>query len=112
MDPLHLIVLTLATWRISSLFVFENGPWFAFERLRSSAGIYFHMHPKDGPIKIVPDTFFAQLLDCLWCFSVYAGGVLVILYFLLPVFTFYACLPFALSALAILTNLVVEKLTN
>lgn len=108
MDPLHLIILALATWRISSLFVYETGPWFLFERLRSRAGIYFHMHPKDGPIKITPDTFFAQLLDCLWCFSLYTGGVLGLLYFLLPAFTFYICLPFALSTLAILINQAVE----
>lgn len=120
MDWLHLLVLALATWRISSLFVNEDGPWFLFERLRTRSGIYFHVSPlnKDYHVrdeyltKIVPDRFWSQLLSCVWCFSLWCGGTVVIAYLFFPALTFYACLPFALSALAILFNLVVEKLTN
>lgn len=123
MDPLHLIILALATWRISSLFVNEDGPFFVFEKLRTRSGIYWHVpmpyHIESiqhsvlmEPVLIVPDRFFPQLLSCVWCFSAHAGGALVLLHFLLPTITFYAALPFALSTLAILINLVVEKLSN
>lgn len=120
MDWLHLIVLALATWRISSLFVNEDGPWFIFVIFREWSGIYFtypyHVPPSSphdfGKEKVVPLRLLPQILSCIWCTSVYVGGILIIAYYFFPALTFYASLPFALSALAILFNLVVEKLTS
>lgn len=116
MDVLDLLIYILATWRISSLLVNEDGPWFIFERLRTWSGIYYHTLSKnyhvdpDEYIKVVPDKFLPQLLSCVWCCSIWAGIVFVIFIRLSPWGAFYFALPFALSAGAIVLNLVVEKL--
>ena len=55
---LELILLSLAVWRITALFVYDDGPWGIFVRLRDTIG---------GP------------LTCFWCASVWVslGGVLL-----------------------------------
>ena len=49
---LELILLSLAVWRITALFVYDDGPWDVFVRLRDAIG---------GP------------LTCFWCTSVWVG---------------------------------------
>lgn len=56
------ILIGLAAWRLSSLLVMENGPWGAFERLRTLVGI------KPGPI----EGFLPELLSCMFCTTVWA----------------------------------------
>lgn len=123
MDFLHLLIFSLATWRISSLLVNEDGPWFIFERLRTKSGIYWHVpwpyhvesqehsDPLDE-IRIVPDRFWPQILSCIWCCSIWVGFGWLILFLISPWNAVLLAAPFAFSAGAILLNLVVEKLSN
>lgn len=100
-------ILALALWRISSLLVNERGPFDAFLRLRSWAGV---AHDDDGePVSFDQRLYLAGLLFCVWCTSLMAGLVLAVLYVALPTGTVYAALPFALSALAIAFNRWVGK---
>lgn len=92
------IFMALATWRIASLFVHEDGPFFIFRKIRTWAGI---AHDEWGGKYQIPDTFFAQLLSCVWCSSLWVGGALALLYYYSITLAFYASLPFALSAAAI-----------
>lgn len=94
-----LFVLGLAAWRLSSLLVKEEGPFLIFERMRTKAGII-----QDGAEKIVTDRFFAQLLSCVWCTSVWVGGLLVLGWLLAPDLTLAVSLILALSTLAILID--------
>lgn len=122
MDSIQLLIFILATWRISSLLVNEDGPWFIFERLRTWSGIYwhtpmpYHIQSDRSPslyldaVKIVPDRFWPQLLSCVWCCSIWVGIGWVILFRLFPWNALFLAAPFAFSAGAILFNLVVEKL--
>lgn len=84
MDFLTLLVLILATWRISSLLVSEDGPFKIFARFR---------------ILIIR---FTEVFSCLWCASIWIGLGFTILYTRAPEVAFWIALPFALSAGAIL----------
>ena len=98
---LTLIVLFgLATWRVSNLLVNEAGPFDMFTKIRECAGIE-HL---DGVPTIVPDKFFAQLLSCVWCASIWVGAGWLIMWLVLPeVAPLFAAL-FAFSTVAILVE--------
>lgn len=106
MTPIQIIVLLLATWRITSLFVSESGPFFVFRKIRTLSGI---AHDELGGVAMIPDTLFAQIVSCAWCCSVYVGAFWTLLYVLLPLIAPWLALPFALSAGAIFLHLLIEK---
>lgn len=98
MTILNFIILSLATWRVANLFVHEEGPFHIFSHLREWSGIHYD----DNGNKIVPERFFAELLSCIWCFSMWAGAFWVLFWWFLPIIAiFFAVWP-ALSAAAIL----------
>lgn len=99
MDILHLAILTLATWRISNLFVNEDGPYMLFAELRRLAGVTYG--PTSEPIA---GNELAKLLTCVFCFSVWLGLAVVVAHYFYPIHTYWACLPFALSAGAIVID--------
>lgn len=111
MTFLESAVFGLATWRIASLLVNEDGPWFIFENLRTLSGIQYHLSVPE-PVKIVPDRFLPQVISCLWCTSIYIGAAWIIFYMFSPTIAFYAALPFALSTVAILVDLVIVNLKS
>lgn len=110
MTLLQFIVFSLATWRVSSLFVNEDGPWFIFDKLRESVGIQRLTTAYQG--YFVPKKFFPQLLSCVWCFSMYAGAGWVLFFFFLPTVAQWIAFPFAFSSVTIFVNLVVERLKD
>ena len=83
---LHFIILSLATWRLSSLLVNEDGPNRLFNSFREQVSDW------------------TGLLDCVWCVSIWIGIILVVIYFFYPVITFWIMLPFALSGAAIMVD--------
>jgi len=97
MTTLDFIVYCLATWRISSLLVNEAGPFDVFVKIREVFGIKH----KDGVPYEYPDTFFAQLLSCIWCTSIWVAIFLTLFWAVYPSALFVASLPFAISAGAI-----------
>ena len=99
MSPLKLVVAVLATWRLSSLLVNEDGPFEMFDWLRKQIGVYL-TDENDVPL-----SFLGKLFECVWCISVWVGtGVLVIMYTRLWI----VLIPFALSAGAI----IIEEVVN
>lgn len=102
MDFLALLILSLATWRISIMLVREAGPFSVFRRLRELSGI---THDADGAVLTVPaDRFFAGLFSCVWCASVWIGAGWTIFWFFLPRFAILAGTVFFLSAVAIVVD--------
>lgn len=85
MDLLDLIILGLATWRLSSLLTNDNeeGPFGLLIRTREFG-------------RKITSAF-----DCLWCMSIWIGLVIILLYWAIPDYTIWICLPLALSAIAI-----------
>ena len=111
MTLVELIVFGLATWRVSSLLVDEVGPFRIFLKLRQLVGI---QHDVDDFVSIVPDTFLASLLSCVWCTSVWVGLFWVIMFYVCKItnivlFAQLIAMPFALSAVAIITSRLVSR---
>jgi len=101
------LVVTLATWRLTRLFVYDSITRFVREQfmdvVKSGRG-YRLEKPKAGPRRLL-----AELFSCPWCASVWAGTFVVFFYVLTP----YAVFPLvvlAVSAVAsfmqLLANLV------
>ena len=93
------LLLALATWRIAHLLAYEDGPAHLFERLRVRAGVRYDEHSQPYPA-----TNLAEGLTCLWCNSVWVGALWTGAWLALGDSVTWLALPFALSALAIVTE--------
>lgn len=91
-------ILALATWRVTSLITWERGPLHVFERIRAAAGI---RHNEWGKPNVIPETFWGELLTCLWCCSIYVGAFWAIAFAGLGAVAVILALPFALSTAAL-----------
>ena len=60
---LKFVVTVLATWRVTHLIVYEDGPWDVIARLRKIAGA----------------GFFGKLMDCFYCSSLWVSAGATIL---------------------------------
>jgi len=114
MSIVTFLVVGLAVWRISSLLVNENGPFYVFRELRERAGIHNTIRSIFGKNantveKVVPDTFFAQLLSCVWCCSIWVGFSFTLLLCMSEAVSVLISLPFAWSAVSIFLNKHIEK---
>lgn len=94
---MDIIILILATWRISSLLVDELGPFEMFDRIRYRLGVRYN----DKNIPYARNEL-AELFTCIWCMSVWIGLLIAILYVTIPHYTTVLLMPFALSAGAII----------
>ncbi len=99
-----LLVLILATWRLSSLLVSEDGPADVFAKIRMKAGVRYDEYSNAYGTNVV-----SQALTCVWCTSVWVGLFWAILYLVSVDVSFYMALPFGLSGGAILINQFVKK---
>ena len=88
-----LIIAILATWRLSSLLVNEDGPFRMFDRLRRRVGVY--LTDEIG----TPLSFLGRLLGCIWCASVWVAALVAAVMFTR---LWVVLVPFALSAGVIL----------
>jgi len=93
---IDLLLLTLATWRITSLLYTEDGPYFTFARLRQRLGIYYDEYGKRQATTEIGKAF-----NCPACLSVWIGGAIALSYIIIPAWLY---LPLALSAGAIIVE--------
>ena len=100
------LVMALAVWRVSSLFVDERGPFDLFVKIRELAGI---THDENKEVAVIPERFWPQLLSCVWCFSMWAAIVCSMLYCLFPAVIPWLCLPFALSTVAVTISCITKN---
>jgi hypothetical protein len=105
MDFSDFVVYGLATWRLASMVVREDGPWGMFMELRELAGI----EHDDGEIFIIPDEFFANLLSCVWCASMWVGFFWLVFWMAWPWMAIRVAIMFGFSAVAILVD---ERLSS
>lgn len=82
----RLIVAALATWRLSSLMLYETGPFDVFTHVRTFANHRL---------------FTAELFSCVYCLSVWIGAVCALI---LLTDYWWLLIPFALSAVAIMVD--------
>lgn len=78
MDILDVIIIGLASWRVASLLVNEEGPGLIFMRLRSAVGV------TEGPGE-QSSGFFPLLFTCVWCMSVWTTLLMAGIWYLEPV---------------------------
>ena len=62
-----------AVWRIASLLVHEDGPYYMFRRLREKVGFAYYA---DGTLLREPDN---HVLACVWCASVWVALLVSVL---------------------------------
>jgi len=72
-EILTFLAISLATWRISNLLMFESGPFGILEYTRKVIGVKEAYNPKIGWTSFISD-----LMACMYCFSVWVGVVLAI----------------------------------
>ena len=94
---LGMLIVALATWRITSLFVNEDGPFDVFANLRARVGVYYDEYSVARGKNVV-----ASALTCVWCTSPYVALILVCAWIYQPLYAILVFLPFAISAVAIL----------
>jgi hypothetical protein len=107
---LSFTIVSLAVWRLSALFSYEDGPFDIFRRLREFIGIEHTARYPDGEEIMIPvkNFFLTELVHCVWCLSVWFAIIIVILYQLWPGETLLICMPFAISAAAIIIERIVR----
>ena len=103
-------LITLATWRLVRLFVYDAVTKFFREQFWDVVKVgrgYRLEKPKTGPRRTIAD-----LLSCPWCFGVWAAALVIFFYLITP----YAVFPIVLlsvsavaSFLQVLANLVGHK---
>jgi hypothetical protein len=98
------IVLGLAIWRLSSLISRESGPYNIFALLRFRTGVVYNKMSEE-----IPSSELSRGILCLWCVSIWISIPLCALYFFFPVWAIFMCLPFAVSAVAILADGCVDR---
>lgn len=104
---IYLLVYGCSTWRLSYMLVNETGPGALFVFIRTLAGIEHNDEYK--PISY-PDNFFASLLSCVYCTSVWVGLFTVAWGLLVPEpYATILVLPLALSAVAIVIDSIVQR---
>ena len=87
-------LITLATWRLVRLFVYDAVTKFFREQFWDVVKVgrgYRLEKPKSGPRRTIAD-----LLSCPWCFGVWAAALVVFFYLITP----YAVFPIILLAIS------------
>ena len=112
----ELLVFGLATWRLTSLLMSEDGPYFLFVHLRYKVGL--RNGEKIGQQGVYVDYALptwrkeiGKAFLCQWCLSVWVGILWVILGNLGIIWDrvgFLVALPLAFSAIAILYQKLVD----
>lgn len=95
MDISEFIILSLATWRISSMWVEEEGPFCIFEKLRRLLGV---RQDEDGYSYGINEI--GHTLSCIWCTSIWVALGWFLAWLLIPC-AVYVATPFALTGLGI-----------
>ncbi len=103
------VLITLASWRVVRLFVYDGITRFFREQFWDvvKAGRGYKLEkPKSGPRRTLAD-----LLSCPWCFGVWAAAMVTFLYLLTPYMVFPTVL-LAVSAVATFFQLVANLVGN
>ena len=88
------VLITLATWRVIRLFVYDEVTRFFREQfwdVKQVGRARKLEKPKTGPRRTLAD-----LMSCPWCFGIWASAMMIFFYLITP----YALFPVALLALS------------
>lgn len=111
---IHLLILALATWRLSSLLVDEDGLFNMFEKLRTWVGVRYTKGETGELEQVVPDDLscirktVGKWLTCRWCCSLWVGAVLTVVCIAWSSVV-YIVLPWSISTLAIIIDALIGR---
>lgn len=98
-DPPELLLVALATWRISHMLVYEEGPFGLLTAIRSRFGVE---HDSSGyPVGWPVHSIFA----CVWCVAWYVGAVLLLCWWAVPAIVVLAAIAAVVAFLAMATDI-------
>ena len=103
------VLITLASWRLLRLFIYDAITKFFREQFWDAAGIgeiTILEKPKSGPRRTLAD-----LLSCPWCFGVWATAT-VTFFYLLSDWAIFPIIILALSAVATFLQLLANLIGN
>lgn len=95
------LLITLATWRLTRLFVYDTVTKFFREQFMDVVQVGKECRlekPKAGPRRTIAD-----LLCCPWCFGMWAAGMVTFSYLLTP-YVIFPVILLAISAVATFLN--------
>ncbi|MFK9095470.1 DUF1360 domain-containing protein [Bacillus salipaludis] len=108
---LNLLILSLATFRLTRLLVFDKitefirNPFFDEIKEENEDGeMEVYYLPKKTGVK----KFFGELLSCYWCSSIWAAALIVALFYLSPAISVPILLILAVAGIASILELVVQ----
>lgn len=104
---IEFLIFALATWRISSILVYEDGPNYIFRRFRMWSGIGYDSVL--GEIDTIKENWLSGVLSCLWCCSVWVGTFFIALHLFYPLVAIKIAAVFALSTVAIVIDRFVSR---
>lgn len=106
MTFVQFLLFGMATWRIASLLVAEDGPFYVFRKFRTRVGI---LHDGNGIPYQFPDGFFPQLLSCVWCTSIWVGFGWTVFFMIFPDLATKIATMFSFSTTAILLDKYIKR---
>lgn len=109
---LALVLIAVATWRVSYMLVLEDGPADIFLRLRGAIGVDQYEDAATEDISKWPfwRSFLAGLFSCIYCMSIWIGTFFAIFY--APNIGAWVLYSLGASSAAIFINLVHEKMSH
>jgi hypothetical protein len=100
-------LITLATWRVIRLFVYDSLTKFIREQFFDVVKVgkgFSLVKPATGPRRTLADLF-----SCPWCFGVWAAASVTFFYLLFPIFQFFAIF-LSISAVATFLQLLANMI--
>lgn len=82
MTLFSLLAIILATYRVTHLVTYEEGPFDACLRLREWTGI---RHGDEGEFTEIPERFLPKLFSCLPCLSLWMAGLIYLIWRIEPI---------------------------
>lgn len=106
MSIFDFIVISLACWRITSLFVAEDGPGEILAKFRNWVGVRY-----DERSRPYGKNVFAKAMLCIWCFSVWVCLMATLLAIPANIhkYIIWLLMPFALSTMVIVLDSFISR---
>lgn len=98
---IEILIFGMATWRIASMLVNEDGPWYVFLELRKRVGIAYD---DLGQIDSIRENLPASILSCVWCCSVWIAFGWGLAYLLSPIVVLKIATALSFSTVAIVID--------
>jgi hypothetical protein len=101
---LSILIVSIAVWRISSLFAVEDAPFSVFSKIRLFLG-------NNRQKSVIYKTLF-EGIKCKWCNSIWFGVITVILWIILGDTVLILFFPFFISAFVIVFDNFVDRINR